>query len=89
MSEDPKEFRIHTGRVRVTKHDDGTLSFAWEGDDVAAVTFALLQEADPRYVTYAKYPDSVGDRFTLGPYLLETIGLVPEREMILAKRVYT
>ena len=79
----------HTGRIHATKHDDGTYTFAWEGDDVVSFTHELLREVDPRYCTYAAFPDTAGKRFTFGPYLLETMRSDDAHEVILARRVFT
>lgn len=71
----------------MTRQDDDSITFAWDGDDVAAITYALLREADSRYVTFEKFPENAGDRLVIGPYTLETVGTIPDREILLAKRV--
>lgn len=72
------------GRIVITKTEDG-LTFQWEGGDVVGLTRELLRDADPQWCTYPKFPDEKGDRFTIGPYMLETISA--DDRTIHAKRI--
>lgn len=75
-----------TGSIQV-QHEGDTLTFAWRGGDIVAISLEVLQDADPRYLTYAEFPTKLGTQFTVGPFLLETIAYDYRRDCILVRRV--
>ena len=72
------------GHIKVVRNGDD-LTFVWVGDDIVLISLESLRDSDRRYVTYAKFPDAVGDQFTLGPYLLEVTAV--EQNHIYVRRV--
>lgn len=75
-----------TGTIHAQREGD-TVTFAWHGGDIAAISIKLLQDIDPRYATYAEFPTKPGARLTVGPFLLETIAYDYRRDCILVRRV--
>lgn len=69
------------------KREGDTVTFTWYGGDIVAISRELLEDADPRYLTYAEFPTKPGARLTVGPFLLETIAYDYLRDCILVRRV--
>jgi len=76
-----------TGTLRITWSNAARapVAFAWEGGDVVGISRELLDDAVPPLVTYATFPDRIGCRFCVGPYLLEVVAVAADR--ILARRI--
>lgn len=73
------------GHLRIGRNSDA-LTFTWEGGEIIGIAHELLADAAPPVVTYAKFPDTVGDRLMVGPYALEVIEL--RTDCVIARRSF-